>query len=129
MVIAAEVHLWNRLVGVVLWNERHGYATFQYAPEFINSGLEIAPLTMPLGSRIYSFPELPKQTFMGLPGLLAEALPDAFGRALLDKWLIAQANRQPGGETLFSGQTKYGSFGVCALTGAPTGYGAYHRNQ
>lgn len=93
MVIAAEVHLWDHLVGVVLWNERHGYATFQYAPEFINSGLEIAPLTMPLGSRIYSFPELPKQTFMGLPGLLAEALPDAFGRALLDKWLIAQ-NRQ-----------------------------------
>ena len=93
MVIAAEVHLWNHLVGVILWNERQGYATFEYAPEFINIGLEIAPLMMPLGPRIYSFSELSRRTFMGLPGLLAEALPDAFGRALLDKWLIAH-NRQ-----------------------------------
>ena len=111
MVNAAEVYLWGRLVGVVLWNERQGYATFEYAPEFINSGLEVAPITMPLGARIYSFSDLSRQTFMGLPGMLAEALPDAFGRALLDHWLIAQhrSTANPVERLCFQGKRSMGA--------------------
>ena len=92
MVTTAEIYLWGERIGVVMWNEQRGYASFQYTPEFINKGLEVSPIQMPLSDRIYSFPELSSQTFLGLPGLLAEALPDSFGRALLDQWL-AMNNR------------------------------------
>lgn len=92
MVTTAEVHLWGELIGVALWNELGGYASFQYTPEFINKGIEVSPILMPLSDRIYSFPELSSQTFLGMPGLLADALPDRFGRALLDQWL-AMNNR------------------------------------
>jgi serine/threonine-protein kinase HipA len=92
MVTTAEVHLWGELIGVALWNEQGGYASFQYTPEFINKGIEVSPILMPLSDRIYSFPELSSQTFLGMPGLLADALPDRFGRALLDQWL-AMNNR------------------------------------
>lgn len=92
MVTTAEVHLWGDLIGVALWNEQGGYASFQYTPEFINKGIEVSPILMPLSDRIYSFPELSSQTFLGMPGLLADALPDRFGRALLDQWL-AMNNR------------------------------------
>lgn len=87
MVTTAEVHLWGELIGIALWNEQGGYASFQYTPEFINKGVEVSPILMPLSNRIYSFPELSSQTFLGMPGLLADALPDRFGRALLDQWL------------------------------------------
>ena len=87
MVTTAEIHLWGELIGVALWNEQGGYASFQYTPEFINKGIEVSPILMPLSDRIYSFPELSSQTFLGMPGLLADALPDRFGRALLDQWL------------------------------------------
>lgn len=92
MVTIAEVSLWGELIGVVLWNEQLGYASFQYTPEFIQTGIEVSPILMPLSDRIYSFPELSSQTFLGMPGLLADALPDRFGRALLDQWL-AMNNR------------------------------------
>ena len=92
MVTTAEVYLWGELVGVVLWDEKKGFASFQYTPEFINKGIEVSPILMPLSDRIYSFHELSNQTFLGLPGLLADALPDQFGRALLDQWL-AMNNR------------------------------------
>ena len=92
MVTTAEVHLWGELIGIALWNEQGGYASFQYTPEFINKGIEVSPILMPLSDRIYSFPELSSQTFLGMPGLLADALPDRFGRALLDQWL-AMNNR------------------------------------
>ena len=92
MVTTAEVYLWGELVGVVLWDEKKGFASFQYTPEFIDKGIEVSPILMPLSDRIYSFHELSSQTFLGLPGLLADALPDRFGRALLDQWL-AMNNR------------------------------------
>ena len=65
-------------------------ARFQYDPEFARSGIEVSPLMMPLGDRIFSFPELPLRTFHGLPGLLADSLPDKFGNALIDAWLATQ---------------------------------------
>ncbi|MEQ8837226.1 MAG: type II toxin-antitoxin system HipA family toxin, partial [Lacipirellulaceae bacterium] len=57
-------------------------------PEFQRSGIELAPLTMPLGPEIHTFPSLAKESFYGLPGLLADALPDKFGNILIDEWLV-----------------------------------------
>lgn len=111
MVTTAEVHLWGRKIGVVLWNEQRGCSSFEYTPEFIHSGLEVAPLTMPLRRQTYSFPDLQYITFLGLPGLLAEALPDAFGRVLLDNWLASQGrqNANPVERLCFQGQRSMGA--------------------
>ena len=86
----AEVRLWGRTVGAVSWDDARGLAHFEYDPAFIPGGRQVAPLTMPLASEIYSFPALPRQTFHGLPGLLADSLPDRFGNALIDAWLARQ---------------------------------------
>jgi serine/threonine-protein kinase HipA len=72
----AQVNLWGRTIGAVSLEEGDEYAAFQYDPAFARSGIEISPLTMPLSHRVYTFPNLPRNTFHGLPGLLADALPD-----------------------------------------------------
>ncbi len=90
----AEVKLWGKTIGAVSWDADTGLAPFEYDPDFRNSGIEIAPLTMPLSDRIYSFPALPRETFHGLPGLLADSLPDDFGNALINAWL-AREGRDP----------------------------------
>jgi serine/threonine-protein kinase HipA len=86
----AEVRLWGRTIGAVALPDGEEVAAFEYAPEFIGSGFELAPLTMPLSDRVYRFPELSRQTFHGLPGLLADSLPDKFGHRLIDAWLARQ---------------------------------------
>jgi len=86
----AQVMLWGSSIGAVSWDERAGLAHFEYEPGFIRSGIELAPLTMPLSKQIYSFPALPRKTFHGLPGLLADSLPDDFGNALINVWLANQ---------------------------------------
>jgi serine/threonine-protein kinase HipA len=90
----ARVRLWGRDIGAVSWIAERGVAIFQYAPEFVSSRIEVAPLTMPLRKDPYEFPELAQQTFRGLPGLLADSLPDKFGNALIDAWLASQG-REP----------------------------------
>ena len=111
MVTTAEVHLWEHHVGTVFWNEAQQVASFEYEPSFLGKGLKVAPITMPLTDDIYSFPALPQRTFMGLPGMLAEALPDAFGRALLDNWLAAQGRQDanPVERLCFQGQRSMGA--------------------
>jgi serine/threonine-protein kinase HipA len=86
----AHVHLWGRTIGAVALEEGRAVAAFEYDPAFARSGIEIAPLMMPLSNRVYIFPELPIQSFHGLPGLLADSLPDKFGHALIDAWLATQ---------------------------------------
>ena len=86
----AEARLWGTTIGAVSWDDDRGCAAFEYAPAFLPSGREVAPLTMPLAAGIYSFPALARETFHGLPGLLADSLPDRFGNALIDAWLAAQ---------------------------------------
>ena len=71
-----------------------GHAVFQYSPEFVDSEIQLAPLTMPLARRPYQFPELSREGFRGLPGLLADSLPDKFGNAIIDAWLARQG-REP----------------------------------
>lgn len=92
--VVANVFLWSKHVGAVLWNYDKGYATFEFEASFLKSGLDVAPLTMPLSNArkgsIFQFAQLPKETFQGLPGLLSDALPDRFGNQLIDLWLASQ---------------------------------------
>ncbi|MCP3666753.1 MAG: type II toxin-antitoxin system HipA family toxin [Gammaproteobacteria bacterium] len=86
----ASVLLWGRVIGAVTWLDERELAIFQYTPEFAGSGIEVAPLTMPLQQASYEFPALGRETFHGLPGLLADSLPDKFGSRLIDAWLASQ---------------------------------------
>ena len=87
-VAAIEVRAWGQRVGAVALDPRLGYYAFQYAPAWKRTGIELAPLTLPLdGPDVVLFPDLPELTFYRLPGLLADALPDAFGNALIDAWM------------------------------------------
>ena len=90
----AEVILWGKTIGAVSWDEESGLANFEYDGAFQNSGIQVSPITMPLSELIYSFPALPRETFHGLPGLLADSLPDDFGNALINTWL-AREGREP----------------------------------
>jgi serine/threonine-protein kinase HipA len=93
MATVAEVRLWGRSIGAVSLEEGARAAAFQYEPAFLASGIELSPLAMPLSRRIYQFPSLPEVSFHGLPGLLADSLPDRFGNALIDAWLATQGRR------------------------------------
>jgi serine/threonine-protein kinase HipA len=90
----AEVRLWGRTIGAVSLQDGEDVASFEYDAPFAQSGIQVAPIVMPLSRRVYRFPELSRQTFHGLPGLLADSLPDKFGNALIDAWLASQG-RQP----------------------------------
>ena len=83
----AAVELWGRRIGVVALSDSSGVADFEYEPAFMASGVQLARLMMPQAERVYSFPELPRRTFRGLPGLLADSLPDRFGNNLVNAWL------------------------------------------
>jgi serine/threonine-protein kinase HipA len=89
-----KVTLWGATVGYVAWDNTRDCGVFEYAPEFKTTGIELAPKMMPLGDKIYAFPALNKETYKGLPGMLADALPDKFGNALIDQWL-AETGRSP----------------------------------
>ncbi len=90
MVTLANINIWGRKAATVLWNDNTQSAVFEYDSDFTLSGLELSPLQMPLQRRhAYTFASLSHDTFMGLPGLLADALPDAYGKALLDRWLAS----------------------------------------
>ena len=90
----AEVKLWGRIIGAVSWGEDTGLASFEYDEDFRDSGIQVSPITMPLSETIYTFAALPRETFHGLPGLLADSLPDDFGNALINAWL-AREGREP----------------------------------
>ncbi|MCP5145761.1 MAG: type II toxin-antitoxin system HipA family toxin [Gammaproteobacteria bacterium] len=93
MTTLAEVRLWGRTIGAVSLADGDDVASFEYDPAFARSGIEVAPVVMPLSNRVYRFPELARQSFFGLPGLLADSLPDKFGNALIDAWLARQGRR------------------------------------
>jgi serine/threonine-protein kinase HipA len=87
-----EVRLWGRRVGAVALDPKLGYYAFEYEPAFVKEGIELAPLTMPLdrAREPFVFTDLPELTYKRLPALLADALPDDFGNALIDGWMAAQ---------------------------------------
>lgn len=102
MVATARITLWGRDVAAIAWegSATTGTASFEYDPEFVRQGLEIAPLTMPLrDNQVYAFPRGRMtngdlDTFKGLPGLLADCLPDKFGHAVINAWLARQGRDQ-----------------------------------
>lgn len=112
------VNLWGRTIGAVSLADGAATATFEYDRAFINSGIEVAPLMMPLSSRLYSFPSLQPETFHGLPGLLADSLPDRFGNVLIDAWL-ARSGRLQGSFNAVERLCYTGSRGMGALEYAP----------
>lgn len=92
------VKIWGELVGAVAWDETTGYATFEYNPKFKTKGWDLSPLQMPIkgNKSSFNFPALRKRndpaldTFKGLPGLLADVLPDKYGNELINLWLAQQ---------------------------------------
>lgn len=89
----AEVRLWGKTIGAVSLEDGEDVASFEYDATFAQSGIQVAPIVMPLSRRVYRFPELSRPTFLGLPGLLADSLPDKFGNALIDAWLASQGRQ------------------------------------
>lgn len=88
MVDVAKVKMFDMNVGTVRWDSSYEVARFEYDAQFAGKGIEPSPLMMPVQQgRIYSFGNLNRETFNGLPGMLADSLPDTYGRALFDKWL------------------------------------------
>lgn len=91
MVRTAYVHLWGKRIGAIAWNPNTGLGSFEYLPGFEIDKYPIAPIKMPGKNQIYTFPELRNtETFRGLPGLLADSLPDRYGKELINVWLARQ---------------------------------------
>lgn len=94
----AFVHIWGERAGAVAWDDATGVASFEFDNAFKRKGWDLSPLKMPIAGRenIFSFPELRKKTnpeldcFKGLPGMLADSLPDNYGNQLINRWLAEQ---------------------------------------
>lgn len=114
----AEVRLWGRTIGAVSLEPGERTAVFQYEPEFSRSGIQVAPLTMPLRVDPYFFPDLSYESFKGLPGFLADSLPDRYGNALIDAWLARQG-RRPESANAVERLCYTGTRGMGALEFAP----------
>lgn len=114
----ARVQLWGRTIGAVSLEAGRDVAAFEYDPEFAGSGIQLSPLVMPLSGQVHQFPELPRNTFHGLPGLLADSLPDKFGNALIDAWLATQG-RTPESFNAVERLCYTGTRGMGALEFAP----------
>lgn len=106
------------VVGAVSFDTEKGLGSFEYDPGFIKKGVELSPIKMPLSNRIYSFPELDFNTFKGLPGLIADSLPDDFGNAVLNAWVAGQG-RSPSDITPLQRLQYTGKRGMGALEYAP----------
>lgn len=114
----AEVRLWGGTIGAVLLQPEDTAAIFQYTPEFAASGIQVAPLEMPLRAQPYTFPSLPFKSFKGLPGMLADSLPDRYGNTLIDAWLARQG-RESGSANAIERLCYMGTRGAGALEFAP----------
>lgn len=127
MVDAVEIKIWGQPIGAARWDQDQQLASFQYDKKFLAKNYDLSPIKMPLqnGDRIYSFPELRKQkgqdiaTFKGLPGLLADSLPDKYGNQLINIWL-AQEGRPPNSMNPVEQLCFIGSRGMGALEFEPT---------
>ena len=90
MIFSAEVKLWGTTVGAVSLDENQKTAQFEYADDFVSSGIQVSPITMPLKHGVYQFPDLSYDSFKGLPGLLSDSLPDKLGNEIINVWLTKQ---------------------------------------
>ncbi len=119
MIQSAEVYLWGSRIGLVYQGESDPVFRFEYDRSFQKSGIELAPFQMPLSDRVYTFPELSRsEAFRGMPGLLADSLPDRFGNAVIDRWLTAKG-REPDSFTAIERLCYTGTRGMGALEYVP----------
>ena len=88
-----KVKMWGSTIGY-LHRQDNGLIGFQYDENFITSGIEVAPIKMPLSNLTYSFPALPEETFSGLPGMLADSRPDKFGNIVIKRYLESQGRTE-----------------------------------
>ena len=116
---SVEVQLWGTTVGALYQKEGDEFASFEYAPDFARSGIEPAPVAMPVRSgAIYRFPDLSPATFHRLPGLFVDSIPDKFGNKIIDQWLV-QNGRDPKSFTALERLCYTGSRGMGALEFSP----------
>ena len=94
MISTAEIYMWGTRIGVLHKDEGKPYASFEYDREFLNSGIQLSPIMMPLSGRVFEFPDLVGNAFRGVPGLVADSLPDKFGNAVITSWLSAQGKAE-----------------------------------
>ncbi|HEY1421399.1 MAG TPA: type II toxin-antitoxin system HipA family toxin [Candidatus Dormibacteraeota bacterium] len=118
MSTTAAVRLWGTNIGAVSIDDNTDVAAFQYEPAFLHSGIQVSPITMPLRQEPYSFPGLSRESFRGLPGLLADSLPDRFGNAIIDAWLAAEG-RTPESFNVVERLCYIGSRGMGAIEFTP----------
>lgn len=93
MVKTADVFLWGKQVGSIAQDD-NGLMSYRYTDWAIENRVNLSPILMPAINRTYQFPDLMRTSFKGVPGLIADSLPDKFGNAVIDNWLIKQG-RQP----------------------------------
>jgi serine/threonine-protein kinase HipA len=105
-------------VGALSYNTETQLGYFEYFPRFIKTGIELSPIKMPLKSKIYSFPGIDHETFKGLPGLIADSLPDDFGNAVMNAWIASQG-KSTSDITPLQRLQYTGTRGMGALTYAP----------
>lgn len=118
-----EVNFNEKMVGAASYDTETKQSAFEYDRGFIDTGLELSPLMMPLSKKIYSFPNIDYATFKGLPGLLADSLPDDFGNSVLNAW-IARTGRATNSITPLERLQYTGKRGMGALTYSPPNHGA-----
>ena len=124
MTALAEVKLWGKTIGAVLLQDGDDVASFEYDAAFAQSGIQVAPLVMPLSRRVHRFPALSRTTFHGLPGLLADSLPDKFGNALIDAWLASRGRQADSFNAIerlcYTGERGMGALEFAPATGPAT---------
>lgn len=113
-----NVNYKNDFVGAASFNTDTGVGAFQYDEKFVKTGIELSPLKMPLSNQVYTFPGLNFDTFKGLPGMLADSLPDDFGSAVMNAWIAGQG-RSPDDITPLQRLQYIGKCGMGALEFAP----------
>ncbi|MCI5641476.1 MAG: type II toxin-antitoxin system HipA family toxin [Lachnospiraceae bacterium] len=90
MIENVEVKMWGTTIGYLHLDGKKPYAAFEYDRDFLQSGIELAPIYMPLSNRVFEFPNLTGDAFHGVPGMIADSLPDKFGNAVINKWLSSR---------------------------------------
>jgi len=124
----AEVRCWNHLVGALVYDPNTKISTFEYAPEWINSGVELAPIHLPLSKQKFQFPHLSAETYKGLPAVFADTLPDDFGNAVINAWL-ARNGRDVHSFSALERLLYTGNRGMGALEFMPAISGAETKNE
>ena len=120
MVDVAKVRMFGQNIGTFVWDDSYRVARFEYDNDFVGKGIEPSPIMMPVQQgRIYSFGSLNWETFNGLPGMLADSLPDTYGRALFDQWLTltGRTTSNPVESLCFLGQRCMGALEFEPATG------------